>query len=191
MLTTRTAAFALLAASALAGTPVAAAPGDTVPTIAPGGGAETLPTGTNATGNRRERAAAFTLLSTSALAGTPAAAPGDTKLITTLGGGTETPPTGVVATGNFTGRINPATGQLCYTLTSKNLDTLTMAHIHAGAIGVAGPPVVVLTPDVPTETCMAVDKTIAAKLAASPGNYYVNIHTAKFPKGASRGQLGN
>ncbi len=89
----------------------------------------------------------------------------------------------------FMGRINVAAGQLCYTLTSEKLPELTMAHIHIGAAGVAGPPVVVLAPSVPTETCMAVDKDVAMKIVASPGGYYVNIHNAAFPKGAIRGQL--
>ena len=138
------------------------------------------------------RTAAFALLAASALAGTPAAAaPGDTTLTAMLSGDAETPPAALDGSGMFMGRLNAATGQLCYTLTSKNLDTLTMAHIHVGAIGVAGPPVVVLSPDVPTETCIAVSKDVAARLVASPGGYYVNIHTAKYPKGAIRGQLTN
>ena len=112
-------------------------------------------------------------------------------LTATLSSGAETPPTAADGAGQFKGRLNPATGQLCYTLTSTNLDALTMAHIHVGAIGVAGPPVVMLSPDVPSETCIPVDKAVAAKLIASPGDYYVNIHTAKYPKGAVRGQLGN
>ena len=136
------------------------------------------------------RTAAFTLLTTSALIGMPAAAaPGDTILIAVLSGSAETPPEAIDSTGTFHGRVNPASGQLCYTLTSRNLDALTMAHIHVGAIGVAGPPVVVLSSDAPTETCIPVDKAVAAKLVDSPGDYYVNIHTAKYPKGAIRGQL--
>jgi hypothetical protein len=136
------------------------------------------------------RTIAFALLTASALAGTPAAAAlGDTMLTAQLTGGAETPPAALDGTGMFMGRVNPASGQLCYTLASKGLDTLTVAHIHVGAIGVAGPPVVMLSPDVPSETCIAVDKDVAAKLVASPGDYYVNVHTAKYPKGAIRGQL--
>lgn len=136
------------------------------------------------------RTAAFAFLAASALGATPAfAAPGDTMLTARLSGAAETPPAALDGTGLFQGRVDPAAGQLCYTLTSKNLDTLTMAHIHVGAIGVAGPPVVMLSADVPSETCIAVDKAVAAKLVASPGDYYVNVHTSKYPKGAIRGQL--
>jgi hypothetical protein len=118
-----------------------------------------------------------------------AAAPGDIMLSANLAGGSETPPNDVGATGMFMARVNPASGQLCYTLTSQSLPALTMAHIHVGAMGVAGPPVVVLAPDVPKETCMAIDAALAAKLVATPGDYYVNIHTSTYPKGAIRGQL--
>jgi hypothetical protein len=129
------------------------------------------------------------LASAAAMAIPAAAAPGDVMLMATLGGASETPPTGVDATGMFMGRLNPVSGQLCYTLTSQKLDALTMAHIHAGADGVAGPPVVFLSPSVPTETCIPVDKDLAAKIIAKPSDYYVNIHNTPFPKGAIRGQL--
>jgi hypothetical protein len=118
-----------------------------------------------------------------------AAAPGDVMLMATLGGASETPPTGVDATGMFMGKLNADTGMLCYTLTSQKLDALTMAHIHVGAEGVAGPPVVFLSPSVPTETCIPVAKDVAMKIIAKPSDYYVNIHNTPFPKGAIRGQL--
>lgn len=125
-----------------------------------------------------------------AAAAVPAmAAPGDVMLSATLSTGAETPPTAGDATGMFMGRLNPDTAQLCYTLTSDKLTDLTMAHIHVGATGVAGPPVVVLAPSVPTETCMAVDQDTARKLVANPAAYYVNVHNAAYPKGAIRGQL--
>jgi hypothetical protein len=129
------------------------------------------------------------LTSAAFAAGPAAAAPGDVMLSATLGGASETPPISGDATGMFMGRVNPGTGQLCYTLTSQKLADVTMAHIHAGAAGVAGPPVVMLSPKVPTETCIPVDKVLAGKLVAHPGDYYVNVHNAAFPKGAVRGQL--
>src|SRR5579863_8253010 len=118
-----------------------------------------------------------------------AAAPGDVMLSATLTGAAQTPAASADGTGMFMGRLNVGTGQLYYTLTSQNLPALTMAHIHIGAAGVAGPPVVVLAPSVPSETCMAVAKDVAMKIVASPGAYYVNIHNTAYPKGAIRGQL--
>ena len=136
------------------------------------------------------RTTALVCLAAATLAGASAmAAPGDIMFTAKLTGAAETPPAALNSTGLFQARLNPASGQLCYTLTSQNLDMLTMAHIHAGAVGVAGPPVVVLLASAPSETCMSVDKDVAAKLIANPADYYVNVHTSQFPKGAIRGQL--
>ena len=111
-------------------------------------------------------------------------------LMASLTGPAEVPgPGDADGTGSFSGRLNVGQGKLCYTLTSSNLATLTAAHIHDGKAGVAGPPVVTLQANAPTETCMDVDKTTAQKMVAAPGDYYVNIHTADFPAGAVRGQL--
>jgi hypothetical protein len=132
----------------------------------------------------------FAVLAGAGLTALPAvAAPGDVMLSATLSGAAETPPTSGDATGMFMGRLNPGTGQLCYTLTSEKLSALTMAHIHVGAAGVAGPPVVVLAPSMTSETCIPVDKDLAMKIVAKPSDYYVNIHNTPFPKGAIRGQL--
>ncbi len=134
--------------------------------------------------------ALFAILASATVAALPAAAaPGDVMLMATLGGAEETPPTGVDASGMFMGKLNPDTGMLCYTLTSQKLEALTMAHIHVGAVGMAGPPVVFLSPSVPTETCIPVAKDLALKIIAKPSDYYVNIHNTPFPKGAIRGQL--
>ena len=83
-------------------------------------------------------------------------------------------------------------GQVCYTLTARGTDTPTMAHIHQGAVGVAGPVVVALT--APTKGsvkgCATVTAELMSAIMATPADYYVNVHTAAFPKGAMRGQLG-
>ena len=128
-----------------------------------------------------------------ALAPALSAAPGKAtgvKLMASLTGAAEAPTPGDPdGTGTFTGRLNVGQGQLCYTLTSAKLGTLTMAHIHAGKAGVAGPPVVTLKANAPSETCMVVDKATAQKLVSDPDDYYVNIHTSDHPGGAIRGQL--
>jgi len=132
-------------------------------------------------------------LAATALAPAVSAAPGKATgvhLMASLNGSAEVPgPGDADGTGTFTGRLNVGQGKLCYTLTSAKLGTLTMAHIHAGKAGVAGPPVVTLKASSPAQTCMAVDKGTAQKLVAMPGDFYVNIHTADLPNGAIRGQL--
>lgn len=83
------------------------------------------------------------------------------------------------------------TNQVCYDLTVSNIARPTAAHLHRGARGVAGPPVV--TFEAPTtgaiSKCVSVDKQIAAGIIADPSAYYVNIHTGDYPNGAIRGQL--
>ena len=39
------------------------------------------------------------------------------------------------------------------------------------------------------ETCTTTDSAVLAAIEASPGSYYVNIHTSTFPGGEIRGQL--
>jgi CHRD domain len=72
----------------------------------------------------------------------------------------------------------------------------TMGHVHAGAAGTAGPVAVALfegtLPDGVTAASGGVpvpDRATRDRLRADPGAFYVNLHTAKFPSGAIRGQL--
>ncbi|MBR0553640.1 CHRD domain-containing protein [Stakelama marina] len=83
------------------------------------------------------------------------------------------------------------TGTICYELTVQDISQPTAAHIHQGARGVAGPPVLQLKPPVTgsSKECLDVDKQLAAAIIANPTGYYVNVHTADYPKGAIRGQL--
>lgn len=112
------------------------------------------------------------------------------QLMASLSGAAEVPgPGDSDGAGAFWARLNVGQGRLCYTLTSSNIGTPTMAHIHAGKAGVAGPPVVTLMGNAPTETCMDVDKETAQKIVSGAGDFYVNIHNADFRAGAVRGQL--
>ena len=83
-------------------------------------------------------------------------------------------------------------GQVCWDLTTKGLTDVVAAHIHKGASGANGPPVVPFTaPDASgaSKGCAAASADVAKDLVANPANYYVNVHTKTAPAGAVRGQL--
>ena len=64
------------------------------------------------------------------------------------------------------------------------------AHIHAGAAGTDGAPVLTLeVTGADGDMCMAAEPDTLKPIVATPEAYDVNVHTADFPKGAIRGQL--
>ena len=118
----------------------------------------------------------------------------------TLLGSSEVPAAGG-ATGAASVRLNLAQQRVCVTLTYTDFGAAgtTAAHIHSGAVGAAGPPVVSLTT---TEVLTALDHHTPARVCvngvstatirdilAHPANYYLNIHNTQDPGGAARGQL--
>ena len=85
--------------------------------------------------------------------------------------------------------------QICVSILVANIGAPVGAHIHRGVARRNGPVVVSL--GVPTQgglagatTCAQISRTLHADLRKRPHRYYVNIHTATFPNGAIRGQLG-
>jgi hypothetical protein len=109
-----------------------------------------------------------------------------------LSGPAEVPPAPAAGHGAASIAIDTAKGQLCYELSATGTDTPTMAHVHKGAAGIAGPVVVAL--DAPAQGsskgCATAPADTLASILAEPSSYYVNVHTARYPKGAMRGQLG-
>ena len=75
----------------------------------------------------------------------------------------------------------------------RDIGDVTAAHIHRGAAGVAGPPVVTLDPpdDNDSDDCDTVDDALVDEIRTNPGGFYVNVHTADYPNGAIRGQIVN
>lgn len=136
-------------------------------------------------------------VSTAVLAALPFAAKaldGPVTLNAALAGAAEVPgPGDPDGTGTAKVEIGPGGVSLCYTLSANAIAPATLAHIHRGSAGVAGPPVVTLDPPGEGESsgCAEVTVEIAAEIARSPADYYVNIHNAEFPAGAIRGQLAN
>jgi hypothetical protein len=121
----------------------------------------------------------------------PAAHAATTNQHADLAGAEEVPNPGPAgAKGSAAITLDDAANTVCYQLTYEGISKPTMAHIHTGAKGVAGPPAVNL--DIAKngdKGCVPADPTVVAAIRDDPGGHYVNIHTAEFPKGAMRGQL--
>jgi CHRD domain len=87
--------------------------------------------------------------------------------------------------------LNSDKNEVCYDVTVTKIDEATAAHIHEGAMGKDGPVKVGL--DTPkggaTKGCKSADAAVVKDMMANPANYYVNVHSKDFPKGAVRGQL--
>ena len=159
--------------------------------------------------NRRRAAVlAVALVSGLALLAAPAAAAGAstagtagkvTRLAATLSGANEVPgPGDPDGRGKAFVRLSGTTA--CYALEWSGIGAPTAAHIHQGGAGVAGPVVVLFfqpgtnAASLPgtlssVAGCVDVDPALAGRIAASPRDWYVNIHTADFAAGAIRGQL--
>jgi hypothetical protein len=114
------------------------------------------------------------------------------KLITRLNGEAEVPTGDPNANG--TASIKTRGSEVCYDLRWSGVEA-TASHIHRAAPGAAGP---IVVPFFAQDTavagnsksgCVKADSEVVAAIAAKPGNYYVNIHSADFPKGEVRGQL--
>lgn len=131
------------------------------------------------------------LLAAAAIACAPADA-AITKFQTEMTGAAEVPGPGAdKGMGEATLSFDSDKNQVCYMLHAMGTDTPTMAHIHKGAAGVAGGVVVPLTApaDGMSQGCAPVAADALADILAHPSDFYVNVHSAAFPKGAMRGQL--
>jgi hypothetical protein len=116
------------------------------------------------------------------------AAQATVKLGATLSGAGETPAADPDGTGTFVVDVDAEKGDFCYTITSAKIAAPTMAHIHTGAAGASGPPVITIDPK-GNDECVAVEPDVLKLIVANPAGYYVNVHNAEFPGGAIRGQL--
>jgi CHRD domain len=86
--------------------------------------------------------------------------------------------------------LNGAKGTVCWTFAGiAGIGKATAAHIHKGAPRKAGPVVVPFGSAYKAKGCTRAAKSLIAAIESHPNSYYVNVHTAKYPGGAIRGQL--
>ena len=106
-----------------------------------------------------------------------------------LTGASEVPPADPDGTGFAVVTINGTT--VNYTVFFQGIGTpVTLAHIHRGAAGVVGPPVVDFNVNTLVNgTVSGVSQSLIDEIRANPAGFYVNVHNAEFPTGAIRGQL--
>lgn len=107
-----------------------------------------------------------------------------------LKGRAETPKGSPKGTGTF--RFQLLSGELCYSLRWSGIGSPTAAHVHKGKAGVAGNVVIVLSGRSPVahSGCVKVSKALLNAIRKHLDAYYFNVHTARYPGGAIRAQLG-
>jgi len=147
---------------------------------------------------------AFSLVGIVAIGGIATAR--DRTLHASLDGAQEVPVADPDGTGKARVTVDEETGEVCFTVRFNGVGTPNRGHIHKAAAGANGGIVVgffelVGLPADPRnddleeghlEGCVTLDPADADLLkdiAANPENYYVNLHNARFPGGAIRGQL--
>jgi len=116
-----------------------------------------------------------------------------------LNGTSEVPPADLDGTGQGQVKIKGKTGEVCIKFKKiQGIGPAIAAHIHQAPVGVDGP-IVVVAPT-PAQAgkkyqksgkgCSFPDPALVTQLQNNPSDFYLNVHTAEFPGGAIRGQLG-
>lgn len=142
-----------------------------------------------------------------ALNGGTATAGGGPRFESDLSGANEVPPADPDGEGEAKFQLKLGEGEICFKVKVDDTGTPNRGHIHIGDAGVNGGIVVPLfelqvppaDPQDPRfdaledhrrlEGCVPVEEALLAQIAANPGGYYCNLHNARFPGGAIRGQL--
>jgi len=91
--------------------------------------------------------------------------------------------------GRGTAEVKITGRKVCWEIKVSKVQRIVAAHIHKGGPGVAGPVVVPFGKVFKAKGCTTTTAAIAAAIEKHPAAYYVNVHNAKYPGGALRGQL--
>ena len=136
------------------------------------------------------RAALVVLLTVLSLLASTALAGATTTLHATLSGKKEVPKAGN-GTGTARLTLDAKKGRVCFRIKLRHVGTAVMGHIHKGGKTTAGPITIPLfeSPTRQPKGCKRASKATIRAIIRKPGRYYVNVHTARYPAGAARGQL--
>jgi len=106
-----------------------------------------------------------------------------------LSGAEETPPVTTLASATGSIKIN-ADKSVSGSIKATGIDG-TVAHIHVGAPGQSGPPIITLTKGADGVWSVPEGSKLTDEQYASfeAGNLYVNVHSAEHKPGEIRGQL--
>ncbi len=108
-----------------------------------------------------------------------------------LCGGQEVPPTGSAAEGAAVISLSRLNTHMDYLYIVDGLSgPATAAHIHDGAVGAGGPVYLPVFAPSPMVGSGQFEITGDDFLKLESGNTYLNVHTAAFPAGEVRGQVG-
>jgi hypothetical protein len=125
------------------------------------------------------------------------------RLKADLSGDSEVPPADPDGDGRARVVLKPEEGLVCFKVKFDDTGTPNRGHIHRGVAGQNGGIVVpffelVGQPADPRndeleesklEDCVSADPALIQEIADNPEGFYVNLHNARFPGGAIRGQL--
>ncbi|HEY8847682.1 MAG TPA: CHRD domain-containing protein [Thermoanaerobaculia bacterium] len=120
------------------------------------------------------------------------------KFAADMRGSNETPPNSSTATGSALVTIDTANNTLTFEIATKGIANPTLAHIHPGAAGVAGSPLITFATSSAAFTNGRTSGTISIatldagqlnNLLTNPSVFYVNVHSSAFGGGEIRGQL--
>jgi hypothetical protein len=120
-------------------------------------------------------------------AGATASQQKSSSLHATLTGKAETPKGD--PDGRGTAEVKITGRRVCWEIKVARVQTIAAAHIHKGRPGVEGPVVVPFGKAFKPKGCTTTTAAVAAAIQRTPSAYYVNVHNAKYPAGALRGQL--
>ena len=156
----------------------------------------------------RKRAGWFVIIATGLLlvmmlGATYVAGSQENRFTVVMTGAQEVPPADPDGSAKADLTIDVTNGTVCFDIKLDAVGTPNRGHIHFAPLGTNGGIVVpffelAATPADPRhdelengriQDCVSADPAVLGAIVANPHLYYVNLHNARFPGGAVRGQL--